>query len=120
MIKVYGKLNYFWMPEGYYNTTASGLDGHSMKKKGKDYYWFYRWLDGAMRDNIPYPDTIKKIPRINSFPHGFADIVNDALEEVRNYRVGMLYTKSQIVEFLKFIPDVIIEADDGVYWVKKE
>lgn len=120
-------LDCFWLPPTHYHTCVSGANQYSIKpyrnnKSGDGYSqdYFQRVTLPSIRNNItPYPTSMKRLPKSSKYCNGFREIVNNALYELNNGRRGYVFTVEQLTEILKFIPNVEVVRNDGIYYVRK-
>lgn len=121
-------LDCFWLPHTHHHVCISGANQYTIKryrnnKYGDEYSqdYFQRVTLPSLRNNvIPYPASMKRLPKSKEYCNGFREVVNDALHEIYGGRRGFVFTTDQLIEILKFVPDVEIVRNDGIYYVKKK
>lgn len=114
-------LSSFWMPKGYCNTVSSGCNQYTIIKQ----YWnLDNFTSKQFRvrilphlDIVPFPPHMKRLQHSNHFPEGFCDIINDALDDVKSGKRGILFSMEQVVMFLRFLPHSNVERIDDFYYV---
>ena len=120
-------LNYFWLPNKYYRASVSGVNAYTIKRidnnihSDNDRKYFETYVLPRLRKNIkPYPESEKYLPKSQMYPEGFRDIVNDALKELYSNRQSYVYSKEQLIEVLRFIPDINVSYRDDIYFIKRQ
>lgn len=120
-------LDCFWLPPNYYHTCISGANQNTIAKYGKssgeNHYshdYFQQVTLPSIRNKIiPYPKNQKYLKKSKQYCAGFREVVNDALNEIYKGRRGYVFNTEQLIEIIKFIPDVDVIKDDGMYYVSK-
>lgn len=119
-------LGCFWLPPHYHKLTSSGVDQNTVKPystKVADSEFkqhFHEHILPELRSNIvPYQDGKKYMRKSKLHGRGFCDVVNDALKQIYKNRKGYVFTQEQLVEIIKFIPDIDVSYSDGIYFVWK-
>lgn len=119
-------LNYLWLPPNYYRTTTSGVDLNSIgcmnrklvAKKNSRYFEIHR-LPELRKKATLNPALEKYLPKNQTYAEGFRMIVNDALKQIYQNKQGYVFSESQLVELLRFVPDAKVSYRDDMYFVNK-
>ena len=114
-------LSAFWMPDEYYNTISTGCNCYTIRKYGKQKQITEEQFDKLILPQlnvIPFPSYMTKLPCSNQYPEGFREIINDALEDVRKGKQGILFNLEQVRVFLGFLPHSKVEKIDDYYYIR--
>ena len=117
-------LGCFWLPPHYYKLCSSGVDQNTVKPypthdTGNKKYFQNYILPQLKTKAVPYKDGKKYLRKSKSFGEGFCSVVNDALREIYKNRKGYVFSQDQLIEILKFIPDVNVFYSNEIYFVWK-
>lgn len=114
-------LSAFWMPDEYYNTISTGCNCYTIRKYGKQKQITEEQFDKLILPQlnvVPFPSYMTKLPCNNQYPEGFREIINDALEDVRKGKKGILFNLEQVRVFLGFLPHSKVEKIDDYYYIR--
>ncbi len=118
-------LSCFWLPPNYYNTCVSGINedtiksrSHNYRNSDEDKYFQKHILPSLRRLAITSLHLKQKfLPKSCKNANGFREVVNDALRELYAKRTGYVFSKDQLLEVLRFIPDVNVSFNDDIYFI---
>lgn len=119
-------LGCFWIPPHYHKLTSSGVDANTVKPysaNATDLQFRQNFQNHILPElrlkATPYQDGRKFMRKSKAYGVGFSDIVNDALRQIYKGHKSYVLTQDQVVEILKFVPDVNVSYSDGIYFVWK-
>lgn len=120
-------LNCFWLPSNCYNICVSGANENTIKSRSHNYqnsnedkYFQKHILPSLRRLAITGLHKQKFLPKSCKNPNGFREVVNDALREIYAKRTGYVFSKDQLLEILRFVPDVGVSFNNGIYFICRQ
>lgn len=119
-------LDCFWLPPNFFNTCVSGVNQYTIGTYSKvkrnldaNDYFQEHILPLLKTQAKQYHDNIKYLHKSKLYPEGFREIVNNALKEIYANRKGYVFSTKQLIEILRFIPDINVFYEDDMYFLWK-